>query len=407
MRPSLVCVALTALLVPSASGAQSLPLTEAQALARLSSESARARALRADIPVARAAVLDASRWPNPRATVDREAVAGVSETLTTVLQPLPITGRRGLERRAATAFVEAATSRADDAFRRLRADVRLAFADLVGAQARERELTLAVDRLRELAVMLQRREAAGDAAGFDRLRAEREAAEVDADRTLAVADRARAQAVLAGYLADVAEPGDLVAAEVRPAATDLPPIDLLVEHAETTRGDVRALQREIEAFRLAEAAAGRRRVPEPEIVAGTKSSSALGGDVGIVFAVQAVLPLFDRGQPERALAVARESQSQAHLDALRGARRAEIAAWRVEALARRTAADVYRTSARAAVDDIDRIARISYDAGERGILELLDAYRTSAAARVRQATLDLAARQAEIELEFVSGWEIP
>ena len=57
--------------------------------------------------------------------------------------------------------------------------------------------------------------------------------------------------------------------------------------------------------------------------------------------------------------------------------------------------------------EIERIAQVSYDAGERGILELLDAYRTGASARVRQAALDAAVRQAEIELEFVSGWEIP
>ena len=55
---------------------------------------------------------------------------------------------------------------------------------------------------------------------------------------------------------------------------------------------------------------------------------------------------------------------------------------------------------------IERIAQVSYDAGERGILELLDAYRIGASARVRQAALDLAVRQAEIELEFASGWEI-
>jgi len=42
-----------------------------------------------------------------------------------------------------------------------------------------------------------------------------------------------------------------------------------------------------------------------------------------------------------------------------------------------------------------------------GILELLDAYRLNGTARVRQAALDAAVRQAEIELEFVSGWEIP
>ena len=56
---------------------------------------------------------------------------------------------------------------------------------------------------------------------------------------------------------------------------------------------------------------------------------------------------------------------------------------------------------------IERIAQVSYDAGERSILELLDAFRTASTARVRQTALDAAVREAEIELEFVSGWEIP
>ena len=54
---------------------------------------------------------------------------------------------------------------------------------------------------------------------------------------------------------------------------------------------------------------------------------------------------------------------------------------------------------------IERIAQVSYDAGERGILELLDAHRVGASARARQAALDLAARRAEIELSFATGWE--
>jgi cobalt-zinc-cadmium efflux system outer membrane protein len=74
---------------------------------------------------------------------------------------------------------------------------------------------------------------------------------------------------------------------------------------------------------------------------------------------------------------------------------------------RREVANRYRSAAVAGADQIERIAQVSYDAGERGILELLDAYRTGAAARVRQAILDAAARQAEIELEFLSGWEAP
>jgi len=56
--------------------------------------------------------------------------------------------------------------------------------------------------------------------------------------------------------------------------------------------------------------------------------------------------------------------------------------------------------------EIERIAQVSYDAGERGILDVLDAYRSGSSARIRQATLDLAVRQAEIELEFTTGLEI-
>jgi cobalt-zinc-cadmium efflux system outer membrane protein len=87
--------------------------------------------------------------------------------------------------------------------------------------------------------------------------------------------------------------------------------------------------------------------------------------------------------------------------------RSDIAAARAAAVERRRAAERYRQSALSNVDDVERIAQVSYDAGERGILELLDALRVSSSARVRQAALDAAAREAEIELEFVSGWEMP
>ena len=129
-----------------AAGAQT-PMTEADALARLSTDSPRVRAIRSGIELARADVLASSRWPNPRVYVGRESVAGVSETITSVLQPLPITGQRRFEREAATALVDATTFRADDALRRARADLRLAYADLVAAQTRERELTAARDRI--------------------------------------------------------------------------------------------------------------------------------------------------------------------------------------------------------------------------------------------------------------------
>src|SRR5712691_9292689 len=109
------------LFLPSSARAQTLSLTEPEALARLSVESPRVRAIRSAVALARADVLAAGRWPNPRVTIDREAVAGTTEYITSVGQLLPINGQRGLQVRAASALVDASASRADEGVRRARA----------------------------------------------------------------------------------------------------------------------------------------------------------------------------------------------------------------------------------------------------------------------------------------------
>ena len=407
MRTVVLCATLAAVLVPSGVGAQSLPLTESEVLARLSPDSPRVRAIRAGIEVARADVLAAGRWPNPRVTVDRESVAGVTEYLTMVAQPLPVTGRRRFEMQAASALVDASSNRSDDAMRRARTDLRLAFAQLLAAQVRERELAGARDRLRGLAEVLAKREAAGDAAGFDRLRAEREVWDIDADRAAASTEGARAQTTIASFFTDAIDASRIVAVDGTTPPAAVPALDALVERAESVRGELLALRKEIDGARFSARAADRRSVPEPEIVAGTKSSTFGGGDIGSVLTLQAVVPLFDRGRPERAMAQARASQAEARAEAFRFALRSEIAALRAAVLERRETAARYRSAAVDSASQIERIAQVSYDAGERGILELLDAYRTGSSARIRQVALDLATRQAELELEFVSGWEIP
>jgi cobalt-zinc-cadmium efflux system outer membrane protein len=213
--------------------------------------------------------------------------------------------------------------------------------------------------------------------------------------------------MLASFLS--APPAPAAIEAVVPAAPGalLPTVDELMARAETSRGDLVALARELEAAGFAEQAAGRRAIPEPEVVAGTKTSNAAGGDVGSIVSVHVALPLFDRGRPERALAEARGRQVRAEADVLRQTIRAQISAWRAALVERRANAERHRAALGAGSDRIERIAQISYEAGERGILELLDAYRTAAAARVRQTEIDAAVREAEIELEFVSGWEIP
>jgi outer membrane protein, heavy metal efflux system len=407
MRTFLVCAAFAAALMPASASAQAVSLTESEILAQLGTESPRVQAARAVVDVARADILAAARWPNPRVTFNREAVAGIAENMLMVAQALPITGRRRLDVSAATARAEASSHRAEDQMRRVRADLRLAFTDLWAAQERERELARSRDRLDELAGILGKREAAGEAAGFDRLRAEREVLDVEASRAVATTERMQAQAILTSFLAARREAAVIEA--VRPAEQTamLPSVDELIARAETTRGDLVALARELDAAAFAERAAGRRAIPEPELVAGTKSSNAAGGDVGSIVSVHVSVPLFDRARPERVAAQARGRQARAEADVLRQTIRAQIAAWRAAVVERRAIAERHRAALDTGTARIERIAQVSYEAGERGILELLDAYRIGSAARIRQAELDAAVRQAEIELEFASGWEIP
>jgi cobalt-zinc-cadmium efflux system outer membrane protein len=406
MRARACSICVVVLLLSAPATAQ-VVLSEADALAKLSPDSPRVKAIRAQVEIARADVIAASRWPNPRVTYDRESVAGVTEGMTMIAQPLPISGRRGLEAMAAGALVDSASQRASDELRRVRADLRLAYAALQASQMREREIVRARDHLQEFAAVLQRREAAGDAAGFDRLRAEREVLELEADRVSASVERGRAQAALAAFFSEAVDPSTIAAAAATMPPPVLPAIDAMFERAQTVRGELLALQHEVSAARLQLQAADRRVIPEPEVLGGTKSSSAAPGEIGGVFSVQATIPLFDRANAERALARARGAQAQARADAFRLALRSQLAALRAAAGERRAAAEHYRSVAVAGADELERIAQVSYDAGERGILELLDAYRLAASARVRLSSLDFAAREAEVELEFVSGWEIP
>jgi cobalt-zinc-cadmium efflux system outer membrane protein len=307
---------------------------------------------------------------------------------------------------AASAIADATASRADEDIRRLRADLRLAFAELVAAQIREEQLTTARDRLRELADILGKRESAGDAAGFDRLRAEREVLEIDTDRALAAADRARAQAILASFFTDVGDPAQLLA-----MAPPMAPTGRAVPRR--ARGACR-----VDAWRAAGLAARsrggglratRRRPPLDPGARGGRGQQVVEQwrrrhrqcDHGACVD-SALRPR----RPERALATARAAQAESRAAAFRLVLRGQIAALRLAVLERRAVAERYRSQAVSGGDQIARIAQVSYDAGERSILELLDAYRTGLSARVRQAVLDAAVRQTEIELEFVSGWEI-
>jgi cobalt-zinc-cadmium efflux system outer membrane protein len=381
-----------------AAAAQPVALTLAEALRR--AEQAPAfQAVRLEVERARAEVRGAGLWTNPDATVTREDAAGTVDSYATLALPLPLWGRLSLEKSAAQSAARAAETRAVQGRLEARARVREQFLELLASQERLATVEDGLGRIRELARALRAREEVGESSGYDRRRAEREQAEVEADAGEARARLARARAQLAGLLALPAE--GLSAQGTLASGGPLRTRDE-VRSRVASRADLLALDAAAEGQDYLARAAGRRAIPEPVLTAGWKRTTAgnQGGE-GYVVGGSIALPLFDRGQGPRAVAEAeaallRNQRAALSLEAVAGAEAALA-----EAEARRGAEAAYESAPPA--DELARIARAAYEEGETKILELLDAYRTALAVRLRAIDLHLEARKAEIELDRATG----
>ena len=144
--------------------------------------------------------------------------------------------------------------------------------------------------------------------------------------SVARADRVRAQAALAEFFADPGDITSLVAVvPTDPARPPVPALDALVDRAVSIRGEPAALRDEIESAQFAERAASRRLVPEPEVVAWHEVVESRRRCRQRV-QHHASLPLFDRAQPERAMARARLAQAEARAQLFQVSLRAQLVA---------------------------------------------------------------------------------
>lgn len=384
-----------------------LRLTEREAVARFVTSDPRIRALNARIDEIRAIQAERTLWPNPSVTFSRESVLGAHDMFVLARQDLPISGRRDRLRTAGGLAVEA--SQAEARFERvqLQASVREAYTDLLVAQQREAALEGSIDALQKLVSVLRTREEGGEGSTYDRMRGQRALVDLEAERSLTAADRARAQARLAAYLGPGTAAEALVATDaLTPTPSDAPLVPALVEQALTNRGDYRAAEISIARFEAEHAAATRLRIPTPSLTGGLKRSD-LGGttSAGYQVSVDVAIPLFSRGQTATALATAQKERAQAEAEAWRLQIEAEVRAAYNVARIQQERVVRYEESITAIAEPLANIGRVGYEEGELGILELLDAERQALDARLRLLELAAAARRAAIDLDRVVGVE--
>ena len=395
LQPVCLCLAALAMLMPPSASAQDR--TDVEIAELVLREGPAAVAIRAQHDVVRREQLARLAYPNPVVSYSREG-AGFAEFLQ-LEQSFPIFGTRAALRRAGVAADEAAQAERDARLWLLRSRA-LDAASRVAAHQRMLEAAESTRaQIEKLIVLLQIREQEGEGSRFDRLRAEHELQEARQIAVAAAADLADARATLAAML----PPGTVFSRVIArtPAVAVVPDVAALIVRANTTRAELRALQRSSARAELEAVAARRARLPVAIVTGGLKRGDDEGvRKSGSVFGVSASLPLFDTGSREAARWDAERTRVTAERTALEQEIAAEIRA-ASEILAARRA--VVPPGGDVPGADLAGIADTAYREGEIGIFELLDAVRASARARARDIEMRLNVRRAEIALERAVG----
>lgn len=378
--------------------------TEAAVIETFLQQTPYAREARARIAIAQAEARGRTFYHNPTLLYAREG-AGLTEFFQAE-QTLPVSGRLRLLREAGASSVHAAEADAAFSLWQARTGLRQAFYRLLASQMREAVYSTNLKDIDDVIRVLREREIQGEGSKFDRLRTERERAEVLSElallRSTTTLDRAQLLAFLpSGPQRQTAVSGDLSTPALSLNAPDL------IARALAIRQDYRAEQQRVQQYRIEQRAAERLRVPEPLITAGLKRADVGQQRIayGPAVSVSIPLPVFNKGQAEAARFTAEQERANARLQILSRQIQAAIEG-NVEALRVRSAArEEYRRVLADSGPELVRIATVAYQEGEINILQLLDTHRLQRQAQLRMVDMDAAVKEAQIEVERVVGEE--
>ena len=378
--------------------------SEQQIVERFLALSPQAQELRARLALTEAEAKTRTVYPNPAVSYSREG-AGYNEFFE-ASQTLPLNGRLRYLRQAGSAAVEVTDANREAALLSLRSDLRLAFYRMVAGQERVRLLSASAGEVDLLIRTLRQREDEGEGSRYDRLRAEREIAELRTDIVAANALIAAARGKISVFLPEGTRVQSVQGTLL--VSLEPPDVETLRDRAIDSRADYRAEQKALTRFQLEEQAARRLRIPDPQVSAGVKRADITPGvaRTGVVFSLSVPLPVFNSGRYEVARYQAEQTQATARAAVLARQIQAEIQGAREVLMIRREALAAYQRELESAGAELTRITRVAYEEGEVGILELLDSLRVNRLASLRLLDLQAGVREAFIELERVVGTEL-
>lgn len=342
----------------------------------------------------------AGLWSNPEIEFSRESLdaAGLEsdDDFLWIRQRINVAGVKGLERQSAAQQKLADDARVDLLERDIAADIRRIFYVTLAAQ-RELEFRGAwLARLQQLAESVRERVLGGDASRYDQLRIEREVALVQGEFYAARAQSETARDRLFSSIGEAELP--LAGTLLPPAAPPGSAADHLANHPVLL-----SLAAESESAEIAAAAASREKWPELTLGVGQRDFSQPGVDgSGDVYMLGVEIPLFDRGDGKRLAAESRAKARRAEYTIEANELAADFRATVGLLNARRDAALLLGPDSEAFASLAD-IAESAYEAGEIGVMELIDAHRADLQIRTDFVLRALEARKAYIQIQRMRG----
>lgn len=353
--------------------------------ARLALEEARGRLLGASIRLQANPQVDAAlgnrNGPDTRFT-DFELGVG---------QPFEPAARRSARIAGANAAIAQSSANIDEVTRTVLRSVASAYYRAVHANERIRLLNATHELAASVYSTADRRFKAGDIAVLDVNIARASLARVRAEREGAEASKALALGELRQLLrldSDVGVDGALA----RPAETDLN----AALQAASQRPELRALEAGIQEAE-AELRVGLS-FSKPEYGVGVRYSREEGDQI-VLGGMTVTLPMFSRGQEQRAIGSARAARLRAELDAARTRVQLEVRA-AFDAYSRRLAAvRVLEAEAIPGLDENEQLTTRSFEVGQLGLPELLLIRREILDTRSQYLDALLEAALARIDLD--------
>jgi cobalt-zinc-cadmium efflux system outer membrane protein len=311
-------------------------------------------------------------------------------------QTFELGGRRGARIAAADASLARETAAADHARVRALREVASAFFRSVAAEERVRLSRVSSGFAEDVQRITERRHAAGDVAALDVNLAAGALAKARSEERAAEAEEVLAKSDLKALLAMDAEVPLALAEGDGPRA--LPTLEALREAAEE-RPEVRALEAELrEAASEVALGKGSR---WPDVTPSVRFEKDDGTNV-LWGGLRLSLPVWSRGQEARAVGEARAARLGGELEAARRIARVEVeGAWEAHRLRRAAAAALDASAAH--LEENATLARRSYEVGQIGLMDWLQARRETLETRLLHLARLLDAREAEMDVLAKAG----